>query len=1083
VNRLILFFLLLFAVSVNAQLLRQPVTNFSPRDYGLSYSSYTYCVAEDSSGLIYVGTSYGILQFDGISWRYIPVKAGANVTSLNVVENIVYVGTHNDFGYLKANKSGKYEYKSLLDEFPLDDNKFTAIWKILKWDSKIVFQAEEAVFIYDYESISAIKPMTSYHLAFAINDQLFIRERFIGLLKYDNGDFVDIPDGDLFADNRVLCMLPANQNEILIVTREDGLWLLENKGLSRIELNPNTKLLIDESIIFGGILLDDGNFAIFTLKNGVIILDENYRIKAEYSVNSGLATSEIIDLTQDNYGNLWAATLKGPIRIQYTSPISTFGEAVGLYGSVQAVAKADNKYLVGTSDNLYINDEFGVKTFSEISKVNASVWSIIETQFGWWIAAANGIWIYDNNTIKQVSRIEASSILFVDEKNWIVAAGNRGIQIINAKNGYPIKQIFDVKIEDAYGLAYTFNEKTSELELWIGSRISGVYQVIINSSHEYKHDYFAGMEDGLEDGWVCPFQIGRKIIFATHRGSFRFVSAEELSLVMNDSTISAKNLRGYFDNSFFPKNAEDEAVTAFYYSDSISYAGLGYYVHSVNMNDSLSDSYHFKTLQLGRINVINKKNDNLLIGGDNGLSIFDLSMIKNREYKTPNLLLRRIIIGKDSLIWDGDIHHENKVIVVPYSMNSLIIELSSTYIDNGFGALYSFKNTAKDSEYNRWLAQNIIPIANLREGKYEFVFASKNFRNEIGNEIYLKIQILPPWYRSWWAYTIYVIALILFVYLIIFLNIRRLKAQNKWLEEVVVQRTKEIVEKKEEIEVQRDQIQHQKEEIEHILKDIRSSITYAQRIQSALLPKSEYMASLLDDYFVLFKPKDVVSGDFYWITAVDDWVIAVAADCTGHGVPGAFMSMLGMSFLDQITSKKEFVNTAILVQDLRQAIIMALKQTREEDSQGDGMDLSLIAINQKTLKCHWTGAYNPIWIIRAESIGKPFEEAEEVVEEIRGDKMPVAIHVRLDDFTNHEIQLNKGDKIYMFSDGYVDQFGGPNKRKFNKRVLKKMLAETANLSMNEQHDFLKKTIEDWLNPSEDLVYDQIDDIIVFGIKI
>jgi len=1083
VRKTFLLFLLLLVNIAEAQLIRQPITNFSPRDYGLSYSSYTYCVAEDNNGLVYVGTSYGILQFDGISWRYIPVKAGANITSLNVIDGVVYVGTHNDFGYLKADKSGQYFYKSILDDFTGKEYVFSSVWEILKWKDKIVFQAEEAIYIYDSNSIVEILPMMSFHLAFVVNDDLFVRERFIGLQKFQDNGFVDLDEGYLFADNRVLCMLPTKNNSILLVTREDGLWLLVDNDLSKVPLDEKTQGQLISSSILGGLVLDDGNFGLFTTKNGIIILDEHYAIKTNYNVNTGLSTSEIYDLIQDSYGNLWAATLKGPIRIQYTSPISTFSQTVGIYGTVQAVSFIENNIIVGTTDNLYISDEFGIKLFTEVTKINASVYSMADSPFGCWIAAANGIWLYSGNNLRQISRIEASSVLYVKEKNRIITAGNRGILILNAENGQVVKTITDVKIEDAYGMAYNFQQKPDRIEVWIGSRISGVYQLIINNDLSYSVEYYAGMEDGLENGWVCPYQVGKNIIFGTHRGSYRFVSAEELAYAMNDSTLLNSSLRGYFDASYFPKKSEDEAITAFHFNDSVSFAGLGYYVHSVNMTDSVSDSYHFKTIQLGRINVINKKDDFLIIGGDNGLSIVNLAMTKNRKYTPPHLMLRKIVIGNDSLIWRGDVTPDNKVIVIPYSMNSLIIELSSAYYDDGFGALYSYRNAAKESDYSFWLAQNIIPLSNLREGKYEFVFAAKSIRGEIGNEITIKIQILPPWYRSWWAYTSYIAILVLLIYLVIFLNIRRLKAKNKWLEEIVRQRTKEIVEKKEEIELQRDQIQTQKEEIEHNLKDIRASITYAQRIQSALLPKQEYMSSLLEDYFVLYKPKDVVSGDFYWITEVNEWIIAVAADCTGHGVPGAFMSMLGMSFLDQITSKKEFVNTAVLVQDLRNAIIQALKQTREEDSQVDGMDLSLIAINKNTNKCHWTGAYNPIWIIRSENIGKSFEEPEEVVEEIRGDKMPVAIYVRLDDFTNHELQLKKGDIIYMFSDGYVDQFGGPNKRKFNKRVLKKMLAESAGLSMSAQHDFLKKTIEEWLNPSEDLIYDQIDDIVVFGIKI
>ena len=300
---------------------------------------------------------------------------------------------------------------------------------------------------------------------------------------------------------------------------------------------------------------------------------------------------------------------------------------------------------------------------------------------------------------------------------------------------------------------------------------------------------------------------------------------------------------------------------------------------------------------------------------------------------------------------------------------------------------------------------------------------------------------------------------------------------------MLMEANEEIRAQKEEIESQHDVVVKQKDFIEIQKQRIDSSIRYAQRIQSAVLPSNECIQPLFSDYFVFFRPKDVVSGDFYWTGQLNEWIIVVAADCTGHGVPGAFMSMLGISMLNQISISSSFNNAADILQELRTAIVQALKQSLTEESQHDGMDISLAIISKKTHKCHWAGANNPLWIIRSDTDKQSFNDPEEIVEEIKGDKMPIAIFVRMENYQNHEIQLKKGDKIYLFSDGYVDQFGGMKNKKFNRKTFRRLIGETSSLSMQEQKQEIEKTFDEWINPEPGVRHDQIDDVVVLGIQV
>lgn len=295
------------------------------------------------------------------------------------------------------------------------------------------------------------------------------------------------------------------------------------------------------------------------------------------------------------------------------------------------------------------------------------------------------------------------------------------------------------------------------------------------------------------------------------------------------------------------------------------------------------------------------------------------------------------------------------------------------------------------------------------------------------------------------------------------------------------QQNEEISAQRDEIEAQRDKVIEQKEIIEEIHKGISQSIDYAKRIQTSILPDVKIFKQYFNEHFVLFKPRDVVSGDFYWATQVDDWIVVTVADCTGHGVPGAFMSMLGISYLNEIVRKKEVVNAALVLNHLRTSVIDALKQSGE-GSQKDGMDMSILAINIANSRAFWAGANNPIWIIREQNMYNDIEDKKDLIEEIKPDRMPVAVHVFMDDFTNHEIKLNKGDKIYLFSDGYPDQFGGKKGRKFMHENLKRLIAETSILPMNQQHETLEKALNEWINWNGEK-YKQVDDITILGIKI
>ncbi len=288
-----------------------------------------------------------------------------------------------------------------------------------------------------------------------------------------------------------------------------------------------------------------------------------------------------------------------------------------------------------------------------------------------------------------------------------------------------------------------------------------------------------------------------------------------------------------------------------------------------------------------------------------------------------------------------------------------------------------------------------------------------------------------------------------------------LAENERVLEQKVIERTEEVVRQKSEIEAKN-------EELEILYKQVTDSIHYAKRIQDAILPPSNTVKQLLPDAFILFKPKDIVSGDFYWIEQKNELVYFAAVDCTGHGVPGAFMSLVGHNILKDIIKNTSAAKPAEILDRLREGVVSTLRVDDSGKQAKDGMDMTLCAINYDTMELQYAAAFNPLYIIRnGELIIHP------------ANKFPIGSFVgEKTGFDNHIIKLQKGDQIFIFSDGYADQFGGPSGKKFMVGNFRKLLTQIAHFDSPTQKEKLDETLLTWQGGQE-----QVDDVLVIGVKV
>jgi len=312
---------------------------------------------------------------------------------------------------------------------------------------------------------------------------------------------------------------------------------------------------------------------------------------------------------------------------------------------------------------------------------------------------------------------------------------------------------------------------------------------------------------------------------------------------------------------------------------------------------------------------------------------------------------------------------------------------------------------------------------------------------------------------------------------------QEIEEKNKDLES----KNEEISAQRDEIEAQRDLVFRQKDEIEQYNSEVMKSIEYARKIQASTLPDLTSLNTSISEFFVFFRPRDIVSGDFFWTANVENSTVLTVSDCTGHGVPGAFMSMLGMSLLKEIVQKEFISHPGVILRRLRKGIISALGQKGISGEQRDGMDMALVSINHETNIIQYSGAYNPLYLARRKENAGPAGGSAELFDEkfgngyllyeIRADKMPIGHYVHMDKFETHDVEIMEGDVFYLFTDGYADQFGGPMGKKFKYKSFKRLLLKNAHLPMEEQRQILNDTLDEWMGNIA-----QVDDICVMGLR-
>ena len=1052
------------------------IKNFSEVEY--SAHEQNFAIVQDSLGVMYIANFEAILIYDGSNWQKVPTRSGMRVLSLDVAEDgRIYVGGLFDFGYIERSKYGVYSFVSLADTTKSAD--YTGeIFSVKHIGKKVFFVSEKKMFVYSDSSLKVVDFQNKAMGAYVANNLLFVffKRDFLdentqenGLTIFENGKFRKLKDNSSaqIVDVKSIFYLPEKQ-KFIVGTSHQGFFAIKNMQIEDFDIEINDFLKKNSNTC--GVKLSDDLYAFGTLTNGVLLTNAQGEILQLINEHSGLCDNTINDIFKDKEGNLWAATNNGLALIEIYNAVSIIPNKIsGISGKINKIVAFNNQIYIATEAGFFRANN---NNFYSVGDLSIACWDAVIVGKKVYIATTFGLYYMQNNEIfsTQLKDFAYSLTVFND---LLFVGQNTKITILKiSPKGFSI-------VDTIVGFSGSISKMiVVQNKLYAEVPPGKIYEVDIKS--------FTIKEISSGQKFISLHlnKINDKIFFSSEKGMF--------TVAANADTIVP-----FFFSKNIPERSKLWLYDLFYIVDNqyIITDGSRKNLRFLSISDTLL-SLQAKDFQpvsnfSARCFFYFNKNKKIWVGGNTGIIVYDLS----RNYE--HLPKRKVFFTEIRTINTGKIldlcscSEPNKTILkIKFADNSLLFRYSAPYYPARSQVEYRYFLEGFDKDTSAWSTLNYRELTNLPPGNYKFYVQAKDqFGNIIEGESF-EFKILVPLARRWWAIAIYFLIAGILIKLIIDWRLRIAEKEKEHLEEIIKERTEEIERSKAEIEAQRDIEYAQR-------KEIMDSIYYARRIQQAVLPAGDIFKEVFDEkYFIFFRPYNVVSGDFFWIKKIKNFVAVVAADCTGHGVPGAFMSMLGTSFLNEIVTRRSLDSAAEILERLRKKVKTSLHQEGKQDEQKDGMDISFYLLDTESLELQFAGAYNPLYVVRNNSLidSDLYELAENnkkikiftdeasaadfTLIELKADRQPIGIYLREKKFTNVNFQLKPGDTLYNFSDGYQDQFGGDTGEKFNAKRFKKLFLSIQEMDMNEQLKIIEQNFLKWKGDTP-----QIDDVLVLGVKI
>lgn len=1096
---LILIFLALFG-TIYAQEIKQIgslpfIKYFSQKEYKAAPRNWS--ATQDSQGNIYIANDNGsVLVYDGSNWTTIKISTNSPIRSVNFINNKIFIGGYNTFGFLKPSSNGELSYYSLSNELPAENKEFQDVWDIFQTkDSSLFFQSFEKIFIYKNKKFKTIKiddifPQGLFLISFQINKDIYTYVKYKGIYKLIGDSLFYLPSTQKIGNSFVRAILPYKNNKMLIVTWYDGIFLFDDKTLTQISTPIDD--IIKTNIYRASEI--DKNYYIFQIYNGgLLISDRNFNIIQYLKAPQDIANDRVFKVFVDNQKDLWLCSDKGISVLYPYSPFTIFDNRQGfeIGTTVQSSILLKNYLLVATNSGLYYT-KWRNNTNNQQTK---NLFKVLDNPYGNF--STRKLKIFKNNLFVctdgglfslNLDNIEKDTN-FVENLKYKSVLNNRAInELINDNKDtntlfglstalfifrHNNKEWYLYKDYQNFKGHYIIQDNKDNI--WISDLYSGLLLLKIDTTFNIKVLDSINSQNFSKYGLqtsnnIGIFKIDTLILFTSPNGVYTFNYSKKVFEPYSpiNQALGSQNFLNFIikdnnENIWFKKQVEQNNTTNWY---------LGSIEKKEMKTSQTSNFFNYLKNNIYSLSIIDSST--YIIGTDFGFIHYDSQIdFQNIEFSTQ-IRSVEILSQHDSVLFGGvffdkdtnisSIQLNNQIPIIPFKYNNLRFKFSANYYSNTQALEYSYYLEGHDKNWSNWTTETYKDYSNIPKGTYTFKVKSKNTYNQESSIALYTFTIKPPFYLTIWAFLVYVFIAGLIVFAILRIYTYRLRKQKEYLEEQVRLRTKEIEQQKEEIRTQRDLLANKNEEIEKINKDITSSIEYAKRIQTAMLPLEITISEHLENYFILFKPRDIVSGDYYWFTTKEDKIFIAAVDCTGHGVPGAFMSMIGAQILTTIVNVKHITEADQILSELNENIRNALKQDTTDTQ--DGMDMALCIIDKNKKILEFAGAKNPLYYISNENL-----------EMFKGSKQAIG-GFQYETFKKHTLEYQSPSYFYIFTDGYADQFGGPEQSKFMIGRFKKLLIDNHKKTFKEQKEILNSTITQWQGENF-----QTDDILVIGFKL
>jgi ligand-binding sensor domain-containing protein/serine phosphatase RsbU (regulator of sigma subunit) len=1005
------------------------------------------CIYQDHEGFMWFATQIGIVKFDGFKYDVINKENGLN-------HNIVHHITQDQANaFWISTKGGLCSIKN-------------AVYK--NFTTRDGLLSNEVYHTYPINS-GTVLICTSAGLNILKNGKISIVDSTINVIQFQrrmSGELLAISRTGLYSLQNNKLVLWGDSRKLkgtyhhIIEDKDSAVWLATSEGIYKIKGTEITTYTMHDGLIDNNInqlLIDNENNLWYSSEQSGFGKYQNKQF-FNFTVEKGMTNTAVLTLFEDNEKNIWIGGRNGVIMINPKIPFVHFNQMSPFEDEIVMGMTRDKN-----NDFWFCTYGMGIfryngKEFINYTKKNGSIdnhfFDVEEDHYGnlWFASASNGIIKYNGTGFIRIKEVDDMLInrrvltIFKDSKNnlWFGTNGN-GLIRYDGNKFISFGKETGIKISNVMSI-----NEDNDHNIWIGTVGEGLF--VYDGINIYNIDNQEGIQSGMirsivnENGTLW-FGTANNGIYRLIKGRWKYRQYfidKQSGLQSNNIYMMHSDSKGFLwvgsekgvDRIRLENHVPVEILN---YSKDEGFTGV-----ETNLNASMED-----------------KDGNMWFGTINGVFKYDekndqKNTVENKIYITDITLFHETF-DKEEYADSIDTKGMPMNLTLPYDKNHLTFHFIGLCYSNPGKVKYRYRLIGHNNEWSPPASDNKAIFSNIEPGRYEFQVISAN-NNGLWNSLpaVFTFEITAPFWQKLWFRTLLIFSFILLVYIIVEIRNKSLKSAKLNLEKKVDERT--------------FQLNEQKNKVEASNKKIKEGINYARKIQTAMLPPEELFKLNFSDYFILYLPKDIVSGDFYWARdfshETGDHVFIAVADCTGHGIPGALVSMLGMALLNEVIRKKEITKTSQVLEELRIEIKRALKQKGEIWDQTEGIDMAVCDINLSTGELQFAGANNPLYILRNNEliILKPTIN-------------PVGIFIKELPFENHNVELQKDDILMMFTDGLIDQFNAKGE-KFKLKRFRDIILNNQGLNLTDRKRILEDAFNAWKENTS-----QIDDVLVIAVKI